>query len=84
MIIESPSLSTLTLCVECRYNLFQQLALKDFNWKVIMQGDHVVLPHNGDQYNALQKRIKKLQSEAQQRWLQQQQEQLEKQQSPSN
>ena len=54
--------------IECRYNLFQQLALFEFHWRIIMAGDHVVTPQTGEQYMALLKKIKVHQQEIQQRW----------------
>ena len=48
-------LSNLHYCfvIECRYNLFQKLAIQEFFWKIILNGDYVLTPQNFEQYQDL-------------------------------
>ena len=44
--------------IECKYEIFRQLSLKDLNYKVILPGDQIVTPATSELYYNLQQRLK--------------------------
>ena len=60
---EIPLFSVTVVLIECKYDIFRQLSLKELNYKVILPGDQIVTPATSEVYYNLQQRLKARQKE---------------------
>ena len=55
---EKTSFFVTLVFIECKYEIFRQLALKDLNYKIILPGDQIVPPATSEVFYSLQQRLK--------------------------